>query len=102
MLYVLLREPGDYGELLTDPSRLPNFIEESLRLESPTQELFRSVAQDVELHGVTIPRGSVVHITQLQTVTSGCSSTRTTSISNARTSDDTWRSSSGSTRAPFA
>lgn len=62
MLYVLLREPGDYGELLTDPSRLPNFIEESLRLESPTQELFRSVAQDVELHGVTIPRGSVVHI----------------------------------------
>ena len=40
MLYVLLREPGVYGELLTDPSRLPNFIEESLRLEPPTQELF--------------------------------------------------------------
>jgi cytochrome P450 len=33
-----------------------------VRLESPTQGLFRTVAKDVTLHGVHIPAGSIVNM----------------------------------------
>jgi len=49
--------------LRSDPDQyLPVLVEEVLRLEGPVQRLFRSVAVDVELHGVTIPEGSMVVI----------------------------------------
>jgi cytochrome P450 len=35
-------------------------VEESVRLEAPVQRLMRTAAVDVELHGVTIPAGSLV------------------------------------------
>jgi len=38
------------------------FVEEALRLESPTQGLYRRVARDTELAGVALPAGSTVHI----------------------------------------
>ena len=41
---------------------MPVFVEEVLRLESPVQGLLREAAVDVELHGVTIPAGSVVNL----------------------------------------
>ena len=33
-----------------------------MRLESPTQGLYRETTQDEEFHGVSIPKGSVIHI----------------------------------------
>jgi cytochrome P450 len=48
--------------LARDASLLPVFIEEVLRLETPTQALFRTAKVDVELHGVTIPAGKHVQI----------------------------------------
>jgi cytochrome P450 len=41
---------------------MPAFIEEVLRLEAPTQALFRTANVDVTLHGVTIPAGKHVQI----------------------------------------
>jgi cytochrome P450 len=61
-LWILLREPGLLQQVLNDRSLIEPFIEESLRLESPTQGLFRRVARDTELGGVALPEGSVVHI----------------------------------------
>jgi cytochrome P450 len=61
-LWIMLREPGLYERLLTDPSLVPAFVEEALRLESPTQGLYRRVAFDTELGGVELPAGATVHI----------------------------------------
>ena len=61
-LWILLREPGLYEQLLADRSLVEPFVEEALRLESPTQGLYRRVAQTTELDGVTLPAGSTVHI----------------------------------------
>ena len=38
------------------------FIEEVLRLESPVQSLMRQAANNVELSGVKIPKGSVINV----------------------------------------
>lgn len=48
--------------LARDASLWPAFVEEVLRLETPTQALFRTAKVDVELHGVTIPAGKHVQI----------------------------------------
>jgi cytochrome P450 len=61
-LWIMLREPQVYRSLLDRPDRVPQFVEEVLRLESPTQGLWRAVAEDTELHGVAIPKGSTVHL----------------------------------------
>ena len=61
-LWILLRQPGLYDTVYNDRSLVEQFLEESMRLESPTQGLYRSVAADTEIAGVTIPAGSTVHI----------------------------------------
>lgn len=61
-LWILLREPGLYERVRDDRSLVPTFVEEVLRLESPTQGLIRTVTRDTELGGVAIPAGSSVHI----------------------------------------
>lgn len=58
----LLERPDVWDRLGEDRSKVPTFVEEVMRLESPTQGLYRHSTQDVELHGVTIPAGSTVHI----------------------------------------
>jgi cytochrome P450 len=47
-------------EHLLDPAIAPKAIEEILRLEAPAQGLFRIAAEDVEIGGVTVPRGARV------------------------------------------
>ncbi|HEV7639415.1 MAG TPA: cytochrome P450 [Gaiellaceae bacterium] len=47
-------------EHLLDPVIAPKAIEEILRLEAPAQGLFRIAARDVEIGGVTLPRGARV------------------------------------------
>ncbi len=61
-LWILLREPGLYDKVRNDRSLVPAFVEEVLRLESPTQGLIRTVTRDTELAGVAIAAGSSVHI----------------------------------------
>ena len=55
---------GDHPEqrraLVDDPTLLPSAVEEVLRYESVSYHFCRSVAQDVEFHGATVPADSVI------------------------------------------
>ncbi len=60
---LLIEHPDQWDRLTSDPEHfLPRLVEEVLRLEAPVQRLMRTAAVDVELHGVTIPQGSLVLI----------------------------------------
>ena len=57
---VLADHPDQRQELVEDHSLIPNAIEEILRFETPAPHAARYVAQDVELHGQTVPEGSIM------------------------------------------
>jgi cytochrome P450 len=59
---LLCENPDQWQRLRDDPSRIPAVVEEGLRMASPNQGLFRRVRSDVELDGVTIPKGSSVWV----------------------------------------
>ncbi len=59
-VWLMLRDPAVHARLRAEPAKIAQFVEEVLRLESPTQGLYRHTATDVELHGVTIPKGSTI------------------------------------------
>ncbi len=61
-LWILLRQPGLYETVYKDRSLVEQFLEESMRLESPTQGLYRTVVADTQISGVDIPAGATVHI----------------------------------------
>jgi cytochrome P450 len=61
-LMLLLQDASIEARLRADPSLIPEFVEENLRLESPTQGLFRLVAKDITIAGTLIPAGSTVHL----------------------------------------
>jgi cytochrome P450 len=61
-LWLLISHPDVERRLRAEPALIPTFVDEVLRLESPTQGLWRGVACDVKIGGVTIPKGSTVHI----------------------------------------
>jgi cytochrome P450 len=59
----LLAERSDVVERLRcDRSRIPNFVEEMLRMESPVKSAFRLAKKDTTLAGVDIPAGTVLMI----------------------------------------
>jgi cytochrome P450 len=57
---VLAEHPEQRRELVDDPSLVPGAIEELLRYEAPSPVQARYVTRDVELHGRTVPTGSVL------------------------------------------
>lgn len=60
---VRLADAPELAELLAkEPGKCNNFAEEILRHESPVQGLFRMTTADVEIGGVTIPKGSLVNL----------------------------------------
>jgi cytochrome P450 len=61
-LMLLLQDTELQLRLRRDPSLMAEFVEENLRLESPTQGLFRLVANDIEISGTTVPAGATVHL----------------------------------------
>jgi cytochrome P450 len=62
-LVALVEVPELWERLRSDPERLlPVFVEEVIRTEGPVQGLLRETAVDVEMHGVTMPAGSVVNL----------------------------------------
>ncbi len=61
-LLLLIREPEVQQALRDDPSQVRNFVEEALRLESPSQGFFRFALKDAEVAGVVIPKGSMVQV----------------------------------------
>ena len=59
-LMLLLQRPGTMQRMRDDPKLLRNFIEESLRFETPVIHLWRVTTQDTELGGVHLPKGATV------------------------------------------
>jgi hypothetical protein len=59
-LALLTRHPAQRALLREDPARIPNAIEEFLRLSSPVQGLARTTTRDVPLAGKIIPQGRKV------------------------------------------
>ncbi len=57
---LLTKNPGQKKLLAEDPGRIPNAIEEFLRLTSPAQGLARTTTRDVTIDGKTIPSGRKV------------------------------------------
>lgn len=58
----LARDPRLLDQLRRDRSKIPLFIEEVLRLDSPIQGQFRKTLSDEQLGGVSIPAGSLLHV----------------------------------------
>ena len=61
-LMLLLQRPGLMEKMRDEPKLLRNFIEESLRYETPVLHLWRATSQDTELGGVKIPKGSAIAV----------------------------------------
>ena len=60
---LLIENPDAWEKLKSDPDKyLKTFCEEVVRLEGPVQGLFRMTTQEVEMHGVTIPKGAMVNV----------------------------------------
>lgn len=56
----LCLNPDQEALVRADPSLIPNLVEETLRLATPTSNMWRITRQDCELGGVSIPAGSMV------------------------------------------
>lgn len=61
-LWLLFRNPEVYRQLDADHSKIKTFVEEVLRIESPTQGLYRFVTEDTEVGGVKLPKGAALSI----------------------------------------
>ena len=61
-MQILLSDPAMAKRLAAEPERTDDFMEEYLRLYSPTQWVLRRTKEDVEMHGVVMPAGSLVHV----------------------------------------
>ncbi|MBU3673007.1 MAG: cytochrome P450 [Sinobacteraceae bacterium] len=59
-MLMLIDDPPLQQRLRADPAMIPRFIDESLRLESPAQGLYRRCTREVTLSGTTIPEGAIV------------------------------------------
>jgi cytochrome P450 len=57
---VLADHPEQRRELVERPELIPQAVEELLRFETPAPHVARYVTRDVELHGQTVPEGSIM------------------------------------------
>ena len=62
VLMLLLRHQDVKSALLRDPSRIPTFISEALRLEGPTTTVPRRAKTSLQLCGHDIGKGDALHV----------------------------------------
>ncbi|MFC4000154.1 cytochrome P450 [Prauserella oleivorans] len=62
VMYKLVTDPELMTAVRADHALVPKVVEEVLRLESPVQGIFRTANEDVEIGGVTIPKGSNIYL----------------------------------------
>jgi len=62
---LLLEDRSRWQEILDDPARIPNAIEETLRFNGPARSLLRTTTRETTLGGVILPKGAklLAHIT---------------------------------------
>ena len=56
----LIQNPEQMKDLQQHPGKIPNAVEEILRMESPSAGMWRVVKKDSEVHGVKIPKDSLL------------------------------------------
>lgn len=59
-LYFLITNPEQMARLRTDASRIPNFVEETLRYLTPTNNMWRVTTQDADIGGVPVKKGELI------------------------------------------
>lgn len=59
-LYFLITNPEQMARLRADASRIPNFVEETLRYLTPTNNMWRLTTQDTEIGGVPVKKGELI------------------------------------------
>lgn len=57
---LMIEHPEIAQDLRADSTKMPAFVEETLRLRSPIQGLARKATTDITIGGVKIPEGSIV------------------------------------------
>lgn len=57
---LLADHPEQRRQLIDDPQLIPQAVEELMRYETPAPHVARYVTRDVQLHGHTVPKGSVM------------------------------------------
>lgn len=58
--HALFQHPGQLTELRADHSLIPSAVEELMRYDTPLQLFERWVLEDIEVGGVTVPKGAEV------------------------------------------
>ena len=58
--YWAARNPDQLASVFADPSRIPLWVEETLRYDTSSQILARTVAHDLPMYDTTIPEGDVL------------------------------------------
>lgn len=59
-MYYLLSNPDQLAKLRAEPSLIPNFVEETLRYLTPTNNMWRVATQDTEIGGVPIRKNELI------------------------------------------
>ncbi|MCP9272998.1 cytochrome P450 [Mycolicibacterium arenosum] len=60
LLYLLLTHPEQLAAVQQNRALIPAAIEEGIRYETPLVLVARNTTRDVEMHGVTIPKGAAI------------------------------------------
>jgi cytochrome P450 len=60
LLYLLLTHPEQLEAVQRDRDLIPAAIEEGIRYETPLVLVARNTTRDVEMHGLTIPKGAAI------------------------------------------
>ena len=61
-MWLLISNPEVEQAMRADPGKVRAFVEEVLRLESPTQGMTRHIVEDTAIGTTPIPAGSVIHL----------------------------------------
>ena len=59
-ILTLIDNPEQFAKVRENPDLIPNMVEELLRLQTPTQGMWRSATEDTALGGVPIPAGTML------------------------------------------
>ena len=58
--YWAWRNPGERAKAFSDPARIPDWVEETLRYDTSSQFIVRTATEDIPLHGGVVPAGDRV------------------------------------------